>query len=154
MNQVIEQTYEQQVNMYSKCTKAQLIDMLIQCNKYTVNIKSSIMESKTDEKVLSGTCTTAGCVSMDLGMNGTVTTDVYQWSHPERVEVNEYGDRIEIIYKQTSMFTYTTFHSPAPSPEVRVFKIVFSCKDGKWHKSEPVFGQIIPKQKEWYQFKD
>lgn len=34
MVQMVEQTYDEQVKMYMKCTKHQLIDMLIECNKH------------------------------------------------------------------------------------------------------------------------
>ncbi len=74
------------------------------------------------------------------------------WSTPERVEVNEYPDRIEMIYKQISMITYTVY--PPLPPDTRVFKIIYSCVDGKWHKSEPIIGTIVHKRDESYEFKD
>ena len=42
------------------------------------------------------------------------------WSHPERLEVNEIGDTIEIIYKETSMVTLAVY--PSPPPQERIFK--------------------------------
>jgi hypothetical protein len=84
---------------------------------------------------------------------GTATTSNFnQWSHPERIEVNEYPDHIEMIYKQTSMITLTSFH--APPPQERVFMIIFSCIDGKWNKSEPIYGKIVPAQNEYYEFNE
>lgn len=74
------------------------------------------------------------------------------WSHPERVSVQEYEDRIEMVYKVTSMVTYTIY--PSPPPVVKVFKIVFSCVDGKWNRSEPIYGKIIVAQDEQYEFED
>lgn len=74
------------------------------------------------------------------------------WSEPKRVAVNEVGDSIEMLYKQTSLVAYTVF--PPTPPEERVFKTVYSCVDGKWHKSEPIFGKIIPPQSEYYEFPD
>ena len=44
------------------------------------------------------------------------------------IETNVYEDRIEIVYKEIAMFTHTYYFNPIPD---RVFKIVFSCKDGK-----------------------
>ena len=86
-------------------------------------------------------------------LSGTGTTSILNgWSNPERVEVNEVGETIEMVYKQTSMLTYTIY--PSPPPEVRVFKIVYSCVDGKWNKSEPIFGKIIPSQNEYFEFED
>jgi aromatic ring-opening dioxygenase LigB subunit len=86
-----------------------------------------------------------------LSCSGT-TSILNTWSNPERVEVNEVGETIEMIYKQTSMLTYTVY--PSPPTEVRVFKIVYSCVDGKWNKSEPIFGKIIPLQDEYFEFED
>lgn len=79
------------------------------------------------------------------------TSNLNTWSNPERMEVNEVGETIEMVYKQTPMITYTAYPS---LPEVRVFKIVYSCVDGKWNKSEPIFGKIIPPQDEYYEFED
>lgn len=83
---------------------------------------------------------------MNLDRNSTTTIDL--WSIPERVEVNEYMDRIEFVYKQTSSVTFTSTQPLG----TRCYKIVFSVVDGKWHKSEPIFGKIIPKQEEHYEF--
>lgn len=80
----------------------------------------------------------------------SLTTGIGFWSIPQIVEVIEYSDSIEFIYKETSMISYTSF--PAPPPQVRVFKIVFSCVDGKWNKSERIYGEIIPAENERYVF--
>lgn len=74
------------------------------------------------------------------------------WSWPERLDVLEFEDRIEMIFKETSMITSTIW--PSLPPATRVFKIVFSCKDGKWHKSNRIYGKIIPSQEERYEFED
>ena len=74
---------------------------------------------------------------MDNLLNTGTTAMLNTWSTPERVAVNEYQDKIEMIYKQTSMLTLTIY--PSPPPAQRVFKIVFSCVDGKWNKSEQKF---------------
>ena len=78
------------------------------------------------------------------------TTSINLWSNPERVDVIEKSDSIEFIYKETSMISYTSF--PAPPPQVRVFKIVFSYVDGKWNKSERIYGEIVPAENERYVF--
>lgn len=77
----------------------------------------------------------------------TATFLTNTWNIPERMEVCEYPDRIELIYKQTSVITNGLGYT-----EERTFKIVFSCVDGKWHRSEPIFGEIIPAQPEHYSF--
>lgn len=84
-------------------------------------------------------------------MNNTTTYRYSSlWSTPERVSVDEYDDRIEMIYKQTSMVTLSIY--PSPPPEERVYKIIYSCVDGKWNKSEPIFGTINPPTEESYDF--
>ena len=77
-------------------------------------------------------------------------TNINLWWTPERVDVIENSDSIEFIYKETSMVSYTSF--PPLPPQVRVFKIVFSCVDGKWNKSERIYGEIIPAENERYVF--
>lgn len=79
-------------------------------------------------------------------------TSMFNWGNPERLKVEEYQDKIEMIYKQTSTIVFTSY--PSPPPAVRLFKIIFSCVDGKWNKSAPIFGKIIPAQDEYYEFED
>ena len=78
------------------------------------------------------------------------TTNINLWSNPERVDVIENSDSIEFIYKEISMISYTSF--PAPPPQVRIFKIVFSCVNGEWNKSERIYGEIVPAEDERYIF--
>ena len=79
----------------------------------------------------------------------TCTVDL--WGYPELVSTHEVGESIEMIYKQTSTINLMT-HYPWIKPEQRVYKIVYSCKDGKWHKSGPIYGKIIPAKSEHYAF--
>ena len=87
-----------------------------------------------------------------LSSTGTTTVSSLNtyWSIPGRVEVNEVGESIEMIYKQTSMISYAIY--PGVPPQERVYKIVYSCVDGKWNKSEPIHGEIIPAADEYYEF--
>lgn len=72
------------------------------------------------------------------------------WSDPEAIDFKEVGESIEIIYKEKSnMRFFVNFNERIKNNE-RVFKIVFSCKDGKWHKSERIYGNIIPASDETY----
>ena len=80
---------------------------------------------------------------------GTSTSVFNQWNEPTFIKAIEVGETIEFIYKQTSMISYTILPR---EPEQRVFKIVFSCKNGKWNKSEPIYGNIIPATDEYYDF--
>jgi hypothetical protein len=60
------------------------------------------------------------------------------------------GDTIEMTYKETSIIAYLTH--PSTPPEERVFKIIYSCVDGKWNKSERKYGKIVPQTNESYVF--
>lgn len=81
--------------------------------------------------------------------NTSATTAGYMWSHPTRLEVRELSDSIEMIYEETSLMTFTIY--PSPPPEKRHFKIVFSCVDGKWNKSERIYGKKVERQ-EYFEF--
>lgn len=80
------------------------------------------------------------------GFNGKLFN---YFGSPEKVSVKEIGETIEIVYKEKSMLSYHPFPTPC-----RVYKIVYSCVDGKWNKSDPIFGKVIPAQKESFEFKN
>ena len=77
----------------------------------------------------------------------TLTFD--PWTSPMLIDVREMGESIEFIYKQRATTSFTTYFA-----EERVFKIVYSCIEGKWNKSAPIYGEIIPPQSETYLFKN
>ena len=88
---------------------------------------------------------------MNTLTGSTTGTSIFdQWSLGTLIKTEEVGESIEFIYRQSPMFSYTTY--PPTQPPDRVYKIVFSCKDGKWNKSEPIYGQIIPATDEDYEF--
>ena len=78
------------------------------------------------------------------------TTTISTWSDAERVQVIEFADKIEFIYKETSLMQLGVY--PPRSPQQRVFKIIFSCVEGNWNKSERIYGNIIPSTSESYSF--
>jgi hypothetical protein len=88
--------------------------------------------------------------SLSISATGTTSATIQLniWEDPIFIKAQEVGDSIEILYKQQSRITYN-YTGEIPS---RVFKIVYSCKKGKWHKSEPVYGIIIPASEEIYEF--
>jgi len=71
----------------------------------------------------------------------TGTATLNQWSEPIRLEVNEYPEKIEMIFEETSLVALAVY--PPRPPEKRYFKIIFSCVDGKWNKSERIYGRKI-----------
>lgn len=82
--------------------------------------------------------------------SGGTTVNINPWGHSEFVEFIEYSARIEVFYKQHRMINSW----PPPTDQERVYKIIFSCKDGVWHKSNPIYGKIIPAQSEYFEFED
>lgn len=85
---------------------------------------------------------------LNIYASGTTFTE---WSAPQRVDVRDTGNSIEMIYLQDRINRLWGGTIPQ-IPERRVFKIVYSCVNGEWHKSEPIYGTIIPAQNEFYQF--
>lgn len=79
----------------------------------------------------------------------TGTTSFNEWSNPQLMQTIELQDCIELVYKQNPLMGNNWGSFPS-----RVYKIVFSCIDGKWHKSEPIFGEIISPKDESYEFED
>lgn len=103
------------------------------------------MENIGRETIQSFGTTTSQTFTNDLLLKtSTGTSCLNQWSFPQRLEVNEFPDSIEMIYEETSIITLTVH--PSPHPQKRYFKIVFSCVDGKWNKSERIYGRKIENQ--------
>jgi hypothetical protein len=88
---------------------------------------------------------TASGAMTSVTMNGT--TGMNQWANPQLVQTIELQESIELVYKQDSLMSNNWGSLPS-----RVYKIVFSCIDGKWNKSEPIIGQIMSAQDEHYEF--
>lgn len=89
--------------------------------------------------------------SLTLGANTTTTFQVFPQYHTEKmVSFEEFEDRIEMIYTEKFDLCYTTY--PLIYPERRVYKIIYSVIDGKWNKSDKIYGEIIPAQEESYEF--
>ena len=95
-----------------------------------------------------GSTTTTG--EFNIASITTSTAGYDFWNQPQRMEVREVGETIEMIYKEISTLSLSVY-PPRPAEE-RVFKIVYSCIDGKWNKSERIYGKIIPAQPEFYAF--
>lgn len=81
--------------------------------------------------------------------NHVMSTSVSPHSQ-QLISTREVGDTIEMVYKETTDIIYLVFPSIPVPP--KVYKIIYSCKDGKWNKSEKIYGEIIPSQGETYKF--
>jgi len=88
--------------------------------------------------------------SLNLGTTSTTYQIFPNYNMEKMISFDEFEDRIEVIYTERSDIIYTTY--PPIYPERRVYKIIYSCIDGKWNKSDKIYGEIIPAQKESYEF--
>jgi len=87
--------------------------------------------------------------------NTTSTFNFNSWGYPELIDTVVNKDSIELVYKQESNLTYTVHHdnpfmSAQPTP--RIYKVIYSCVDGKWNESEQIEGQFIPAKDDSYEF--
>lgn len=79
--------------------------------------------------------------------NATSTTFMMGWIQPSLIDTIVNDDSIELIYKQNGSISNNFGSIPS-----RVYKIIYSCKNGMWHVSEPVIGKIIEATEEKYEF--
>jgi len=101
----------------------------------------------TDENVLHGTISTGESVTTGTSDNNDITTGNYRLAEymiGEMIKTIVKDDSIEIIYKYIPRYSYTDCY--------KVCKIIYSCKNGKWHVSDPIIGKIIPAREESYEF--
>lgn len=85
-----------------------------------------------------------------LFTDGGTTTSFDRWGKPYLIDTVVLEDSIELIYRQDSNLTYTVnwqIHE-----DVKIYKIVFSCKNGKWHVSDNIEGKYIHARGETYEF--
>lgn len=81
-----------------------------------------------------------------------ISTYDSEWGLPSLIDTIVYvKEKIELVYIQHSNMTYTGFELQL-QPDPRIFKIIYSCKDGKWHKSKRIFGKYISAKDETYEF--
>ena len=120
---------------------------------YENKSKESNMNDSTPNPVHnneSGPNTVHNTNKENFDVTGSTTPD--QWGAPYLVDIIEKEESLELIYKEKSLITYTTY--PPQGPEERVFKVVYSCKNGAWHKSRRFYGIIVPAKKEEYIFNE
>jgi hypothetical protein len=87
---------------------------------------------------------------VSTGTSTVTIGTIAMWSPMIFKEANEVGETIEMIYTQTSQYYRTG--GTWPYNDERVIKIVYSCIDGKWNKSDPIYGNIIPARGEYFKF--
>lgn len=84
--------------------------------------------------------------SSNTGIGNITTTQLVQYTD-DLIETIVLNESIELIYKRTS-----TLWVGMGTNNTQVYKVICSCVDGKWNKSEPIFGEIIPASNETYLF--
>lgn len=90
---------------------------------------------------------------MQVNINtGGTTSTTNMWGIPKMESVREMGETIEMVFTEESLYINAALVYPTPPPAKRVFKIIYSCKDGKWDKSDRIYGDIYPAQAERYDF--
>lgn len=85
--------------------------------------------------------------------SGSATTWTYnnidQWTEPNLVEVDEGENYLALTYTEDRISNF--YNATSDSVESRrVYKVIYSCRGGKWHKSEKIYGKIVPPTKETY----
>ena len=71
--------------------------------------------------------------------------EMQDWLKPKSflIDVIEKDESVELIFTENSLLS---------SSERRVYKIIYSVIEGKWSRSEPIYGKIIPATEESYEF--
>jgi hypothetical protein len=87
---------------------------------------------------------------LDTGCTGT-TVCFEPWSNPYLIDTIVLEKSIELVYRQDAQFSYATL-GYEPQTDIKIFKIIYSCKKGKWHKSKPIKGSYISAEDETYEF--
>jgi len=113
----------------------------------------------TDENVLHGTISTGESVTTGtVDDRDNTTTSIYdcravEYMLGEIIDTFVKDDSIEIVYRYHSIYGYhPVCRWPYKSDCDKVCKIIYSCKNGKWHVSDPIIGKIIPAREESYEF--
>jgi len=68
------------------------------------------------------------------------------WNESRLIDTLVFDDRIELVYKQSSVLVTRPLIPP------KIFKVVYSCKKGKWHQSEKIEGSYRSASDETYEF--
>ncbi len=102
-------------------------------------------ELKHIKNIESGTVNSVNYI--DTGIStGTACFD--PWSEPYLIDTIVDKGCIELIYRQDSTITYVI----NIEPYIKIFKVIYSCKNGKWHESKRIEGSYISARDETYEF--
>jgi hypothetical protein len=107
----------------------------------TIRINTALMENG---QLLTGdSIITSGSTSTWASYNRN------DWTEPNLVEVDEGKNYLALTYTEDRVSNF--YNGTSGSVESRrVYKVIYSCIGGKWHKSEKIYGKIVPPTKETY----
>lgn len=80
-------------------------------------------------------------------MSNVCITNNYVINKSRLIDTIEGDDFIELVYIQDPPYWISSSNISK-----QVFKIKYSCVDGKWNKSQPIYGKHIPASGESYEF--
>lgn len=122
---------------------------------------------ETEENVILGECNSdqflsTGTIRINRGQllvgdgittSGSTSTwashNRNDWTEPNLVEVDEGKNYLALTYTEDRVSNF--YNGTSGSVESRrVYKVIYSCIGGKWHKSEKIYGKIVPSTKETY----
>ena len=108
-------------------------------------------ELKHIKNIESGTATIPNInfLQTDDCTSGTMSWN--PWSYPSLIDTIVRQESIELVYRQDENIIATTTFDFNP-PRIKIFKVIYSCKKGKWHKSERIEGSYISASDETYEF--
>ena len=78
----------------------------------------------------------------DTSAYKTSTSSPLQLTEPELIDAKEKTDSIELIYRQYYKYSISN-GIELPAQEPIIYKIVYSVVNGKWNKSEPIYGKVV-----------
>jgi len=148
--QLVRLPKEEMIAKYMKHSKKELCEMLIECNKGLERKgEFDIPDSDQAETGKEYSLSNDGDL-VEITTGAVSSSDINQWDNPDLIETIVVGDTIELVYSQIRLIQCW----PETTPNKRVFKVIYSCKDGKWHKSDPIYGEIVPASEESYEFEN
>ena len=113
------------------------------------NLESNLYTYTGDSSISAGDyiTTTGSTIGSTIGYYARE-----EWSEPHLVDVDEGENYLALTYTQSKVSCFYSGSSAAHSDvgSRRVYKIIYSCRGGKRHKSDKIYGRIVPPTNETY----
>ncbi len=96
---------------------------------------------------------TNSITGIDYLDTGDTTHDFSTHGDPYLIDHFEGCESLVMVYRQDPNCTYAgSVGVSTYSYDPVIYKIVYSVKDGKWHKSEAIYGTFVSAVEEGYEF--